>query len=76
LVTLILWPFVIWRYVRLARREEQDVLSQYPAEYAEYMQRTPMFFPRPFGGGHLRMHAAHETETERVLERVNDTRTS
>lgn len=46
LPTLILWPFVIIMYVRLARQEERDVLRRYPQEYAEYMKRTPMFFPR------------------------------
>lgn len=46
LTTLILWPFVIGMYVRLARREEQDVMNKYPEEYGDYMQRTPMFFPR------------------------------
>jgi len=45
LLTLILWPFVIWMYVRLAKREEKDVLAKYP-QYAEYLKRTPMFFPR------------------------------
>jgi protein-S-isoprenylcysteine O-methyltransferase Ste14 len=47
LATLILWPFVIWMYVRLARREERDVLQQYPEQYRAYMARTPMFFPNP-----------------------------
>ncbi|REJ65724.1 MAG: isoprenylcysteine carboxylmethyltransferase family protein [Planctomycetota bacterium] len=46
LTTLILWPFVIAMYVRLAKREEQDVLKEFPDAYREYMQRTPMFFPR------------------------------
>lgn len=45
LVTLILWPFVIWMYVRLARREERDVLERHPKAYRSYMHRTPMFFP-------------------------------
>jgi len=48
LTTLILWPFVIAMYVRLAKREEQDVLKEFPQEYGEYMQRTPMFSPRLF----------------------------
>ena len=48
LATLILWPFVIWMYVRLAKREERDVLEQYPEEYLEYMRHVPMFFPNPF----------------------------
>ncbi len=49
LPTLILWPFVIRMYVRLARREEQDVLATLPEAYRQYMSRTPMFVPR-FGG--------------------------
>ena len=48
LATLILWPFVIWMYVRLARREERDVLEKHPQAYRQYMERTPMFFPNPF----------------------------
>lgn len=46
LATLILWPFVTGMYYRLARKEEQEALERYPTEYREYMQRTPMFFPR------------------------------
>ena len=46
LTTLILWPFVIAMYVRLAKQEEQDVLKEFPEAYREYMERTPMFFPR------------------------------
>jgi protein-S-isoprenylcysteine O-methyltransferase Ste14 len=50
LATLLLWPFVIGMYVKLARKEEKDVLQAYPEEYHAYMARTPMFFPRLFGG--------------------------
>ncbi|MCB9838191.1 MAG: isoprenylcysteine carboxylmethyltransferase family protein [Phycisphaeraceae bacterium] len=49
LATLILWPFVIWMYVRLARREEHDVLDKFPDKYRAYMERTPMFIPSLFG---------------------------
>lgn len=45
--TLILWPFVIAMYVRLARREERDVVAEYPEAYAAYMERVPAFIPRP-----------------------------
>jgi protein-S-isoprenylcysteine O-methyltransferase Ste14 len=48
LATLILWPFVIWMYVRLARREEAQMLAKFPDEYRAYMARTPMFIPRMF----------------------------
>ncbi len=46
LATLVLWPFVIAMYVRLAKQEEKDVTQQFPEEYREYMQRTPRFFPK------------------------------
>ncbi|MFV2073304.1 MAG: isoprenylcysteine carboxylmethyltransferase family protein, partial [Thermoanaerobaculales bacterium] len=46
LATLVLWPFVIVMYVRLAHREERDVLAEYPEQYAAYQRRVPMFFPR------------------------------
>jgi len=49
LTTLILWPFVIAMYVRLARREDREVMEKFPDEYREYMSRTPMFFLRLFG---------------------------
>jgi protein-S-isoprenylcysteine O-methyltransferase Ste14 len=43
LTTLILWPFVIWMYYKLARKEEQEALKKYPEQYRKYMHRTPMF---------------------------------
>lgn len=48
LATLLLWPFVIAMYVKLAKKEEQDVLRTYPEEYRAYIERTPMFFPKLF----------------------------
>lgn len=47
LATLVLWPFVIAMYVRLARREERDVMAEYPEAYAAYKDRVPAFIPRP-----------------------------
>jgi len=44
--TLILWPFVLSMYYRLARKEERDVMVKYPEKYREYLSRTPMFFPK------------------------------
>jgi methanethiol S-methyltransferase len=60
--TLLLWPFVILMYVRLARREEQDVLKKFPIQYREYMDRTPMFIPRLFGSHRFR-HVNSEATT-------------
>ena len=50
LSTLILWPSVILMYVRLAKKEEQQVLEKFPEQYRQYMKNTPMFFPSVFRG--------------------------
>ena len=46
LITLILWPFLIFAYYRLAKREEADVAKQFPEEFAAYKAAVPAFFPR------------------------------
>jgi len=43
LVTLIMFPILVYMYIRLARREERDALAEFGDEYANYMQRTPAF---------------------------------
>ncbi|MGD2176018.1 MAG: hypothetical protein PVJ27_11490, partial [Candidatus Brocadiaceae bacterium] len=56
LTALILWPFVIVMYYRLARREERDLLEKFGDEYRRYMERTPMFLT--FGKGPLKPQEA------------------
>jgi len=46
LITLIMFPILVYMYARLARREEQDVLAEFGDEYRRYMARTPAFLPR------------------------------
>ncbi|MCU0508969.1 MAG: isoprenylcysteine carboxylmethyltransferase family protein [Anaerolineae bacterium] len=46
---LIMWPVLVWLYVRLARREEADMVAQFGSEYVEYRARTGMFLPKPWG---------------------------
>lgn len=46
LVTLIMFPILVTMYVRLARREEWEVLSEFGDEYRRYANRTPAFLPR------------------------------
>jgi protein-S-isoprenylcysteine O-methyltransferase Ste14 len=42
---LILYPVMIYMYVRLARREEKDLIREFEEEYLEYMEDTRMFIP-------------------------------
>jgi protein-S-isoprenylcysteine O-methyltransferase Ste14 len=46
LVTLLMFPILAYMYVRLARKEEQEVRAEFGDEYARYAMRTPAFFPR------------------------------
>jgi len=46
LVTLVMFPILVFMYTQLARREEQEVHAQFGDEYRRYMERTPAFFPR------------------------------
>ncbi|MBM3357821.1 MAG: isoprenylcysteine carboxylmethyltransferase family protein [Betaproteobacteria bacterium] len=47
LVTLVMFPILLYMYVRLARREEREVLAEFGEEYGRYAKRTPAFVPRP-----------------------------
>lgn len=46
LPTLIMFPILVWTYVRLAKREEKDALRTLGEAYACYARQTPRFFPR------------------------------
>ena len=52
LVTLIMFPILVTMYVKLARREEEEVLAEFGERYREYMDSTPAFFPHL--GGRLK----------------------
>lgn len=45
LPTLIMFPVLVWMYVRLARKEEQEALEQFGDAYAGYAAATPAFLP-------------------------------
>ncbi len=49
LLTLLMFPVLVYMYVRLARREEHEVLGEFGDAYAQYAAKTPAFAPR-FGG--------------------------
>ena len=42
---LILYPIILVMYVRLAKREEKDMLNQFGDEYRRYMKQTKRFIP-------------------------------
>jgi protein-S-isoprenylcysteine O-methyltransferase Ste14 len=46
LVTLAMFPTLVFMYVRLALAEEREVRAQFGAEYERYAARTPRFVPR------------------------------
>ena len=51
MVTLLMFPVLVFMYVRLARREEQEMHAQMGPAWDEYAARVPAFFPR------IRRHA-------------------
>lgn len=50
LVTLTLFPVLVFMYVRLAKREERDALAEFGEAYRLYMRDVPAFVPRRSGG--------------------------
>jgi protein-S-isoprenylcysteine O-methyltransferase Ste14 len=46
LVTLVMFPILVFMYGRLARTEERDMLAQFGDEYRQYARTVPGFFPR------------------------------
>ncbi len=45
LLTLGMFPILLYMYYRLAIREEQDMITQFGDQYRRYQARTPAFFP-------------------------------
>ncbi len=46
ILTLAMFPVLVFMYLRLARREEREVEAEFGAEYRRYAARTPAFIPR------------------------------
>ena len=49
LLTLAMFPILVWMYARLARQEEQEAIATFGDAYREYARQVPAFVPR-FGG--------------------------
>jgi protein-S-isoprenylcysteine O-methyltransferase Ste14 len=45
LLTLAMFPVLVWMYVRLARAEEREALAKFGDEYVRYAKRVPGFIP-------------------------------
>jgi methanethiol S-methyltransferase len=46
LLTVVMFPILAWAYVRLARREAEQVRLTFGEAYARYAAATPAFLPR------------------------------
>lgn len=46
LPTLVMFPILVYVYVRLARREEREAIEAFGDAYHAYMRQTPAFIPR------------------------------
>ncbi len=51
LLTLAMFPVLVWMYVKLARTEEQQAIADFGKTYRQYMADVPAFVPKL---GHLR----------------------
>ncbi|MBP0595789.1 isoprenylcysteine carboxylmethyltransferase family protein [Paraburkholderia sp. LEh10] len=47
LLTLAMFPVLVYMYTRLARSEERDSLAEFGQAYQRYMHEVPAFIPRP-----------------------------
>jgi protein-S-isoprenylcysteine O-methyltransferase Ste14 len=46
ILTMIMFPLLVWRYVALAREEEASVKQEFGEQYTMYAAKTPGWFPR------------------------------
>ncbi|MDN7675660.1 isoprenylcysteine carboxylmethyltransferase family protein [Burkholderia oklahomensis] len=46
LLTLAMFPVLVYMYARLARSEEKDSLAEFGQAYRQYMDEVPRFIPR------------------------------
>jgi len=46
LVTLVMFPVLVFMYAQLAKREEREVIAEMGEEYIRYAANTPRFLPK------------------------------
>ncbi len=54
LVTLAMYPVLVFMYARLAKREEAEMLARFGDEYRRYARAVPAFWPRFGAPGNAR----------------------
>jgi methanethiol S-methyltransferase len=50
IVTLVMFPVLVWMYVRLARSEEREATLEFGDAYVQYAAVTPAFIPHLHSG--------------------------
>ncbi|WP_028215730.1 methyltransferase family protein [Paraburkholderia mimosarum] len=56
LVTLVMFPVLVFMYVKLAMQEEHEAEEQFGEAWREYAARTPRFIPRLSGDDAVHVH--------------------
>ncbi len=46
IITVLMFPVLVYVYYRLAKREENEMIMMFGDEYRNYMEKTPMFVPK------------------------------
>lgn len=46
LVTLLMFPILVFMYARLAKLEEKEMIKEFGKEYENYAKKTPAFIPK------------------------------
>src|SRR3989344_2113758 len=46
ILTVVMFPILVWMYTRLARSEEKDSQKEFGSAWNEYAKNTPAFVPR------------------------------
>lgn len=49
ILTLIMFPVLVWMYVRLAHQEEREAIAEFGDAYRQYAVKVPGFIPRLSG---------------------------
>jgi protein-S-isoprenylcysteine O-methyltransferase Ste14 len=49
ILTLAMFPVLVWMYLRLSRGEECEALATFGEDYARYAARVPRFVPSFMG---------------------------